>query len=187
MILNGNILINGNLSYGLKLLEGVKEFDLMMVSESIIKGYLNELLSHLMPTGKLLVETKTKNYILLHKVMALHGLSMEGVVMEKEPNKGERAWVVYSKTRNEIKEKTNQSIRNYIKSASSIINLDADMEQTVREIFELNYQDKGNRTFVMMEEAVKEELFENIRILAFIYETFFERIILEELPSIIVA
>lgn len=181
VILNGNVMINGSTTYGLKLMEGIREFDVIMISASDINGaIINQLLTTMTNDGTLIMKVDLSHPIMLENMMKLQNLYAVGTFIEEE-----QTWIAFR--RGKAGKERELSLSRLIRSGQSILNVNILLEQTVKTIFLCNYEDQSNRTFVIMHEGVDENMFENIRKQAFIYETKLERIVLDEKPAKTVA
>lgn len=175
MILTGNVMINGSASYGLKLMEGIREYDLVMISASDMKGsLLSDLTGCMLPDATLLMKADISHPTMLENMMKMYGFYSEGTFEENSEK-----WISFRRVKR-TKTLPDLNLQSYIRSTQSILNVNLFLEDTVRNIFNCNYHDCLNRTFVIIQEIVDENMFENIRKQAFIFETKFERIVLDD-------
>lgn len=176
MLLTGNTYIQGKHIDGLKLMEGVLEFDLILLSPTSLTvegasviARARQLLSKNGMIG--MKNSKSISTLLLNHLLV--GNKLKQV---RETNGVETEWTMFAENTEGM---SKESMESYIKAASSVLIIGEDIESTATEVLDTNETDKQNRTFVILNHSKEEIAFEEITKQSFIYETKIERILLD--------
>lgn len=181
-----NLLIEGDYVYGLKLLKGIREFDLILISDKFMEesglSITKTLLRFLSSSGKIGVQSHMGKSFLVHPFTNLKLAAVQS-------DKNENYWRIYSQeNKSNIQPVTIQRIESLYEllklntnRVSSVLAIDIDLQKVAENVFFLNYKDNGNRRFVLIHNNEKnsESLFEFIKKSAFIYQSMLQRIVLD--------
>ncbi|MFF2532181.1 hypothetical protein ACFVS2_25060 [Brevibacillus sp. NPDC058079] len=189
MLLNGNTIIQGTTEIGFKLLEGIREFDTMLLSSKTltIDGTRNAKILNKMLTkhGKVAVRMEpSASLLMVSHVLMANEMNLVG----KNEDESGQSWAFFERNRKQVGV-TDESITvsDYIKSAMSILCIEEQIVKTARTLLTKNYKDNGSRTFVMMYDKEDTRTYEAVKKHSFIYETSLLRVVLEDNDLVAVA
>lgn len=177
--------------YGFKLLEGIRQFDLILTSDKFIKenglSTIKTLMKLLSPKGNVGVLSDIEKSLFVYPFT---NLKLTAVQSDEKEN----YWRIFSKeSRSQIQPVTVQRLeslcgllKSYTNRNSSVLAIDIDLATVAENVLSLNYKDKGNRCFVLIHDDQKnnESLFELIKKSAFIHQSKLQRIVLDSSAQI---
>lgn len=177
MLLTGNTYIQGKHIDGLKLMEEVLEFDLILFSPTSLAADGASVIAR---ARQLLAKNGMigmKNSKSISTLLLNHLLVGNKLKQVKDTNGLEEEWTIFQEAGTEGTSK--KSMESYIKAASSVLIIGEDIECTATEVLNMNEADKQNRTFVILNHNKEDIAFDEITKQSFIYDTKLERILLD--------
>jgi hypothetical protein len=188
VLLNGNTFINGNMQSALKLLEGIREFDITLLSSTTLtidgRAGTKGIFDIISPGGKMGVKIESSS-----SMSMIENLLMVGgfYPIQCEVDEHGQVWSFYQKKLSERGREFAQcgSLLDYIRKATSILCIEEEIINTTKNILMENNKDKNNRTFVALYDGSDSTIYEKVKKHCFIYETPLVQIILE--PSDMIA
>ncbi|MBP1308850.1 hypothetical protein JOD82_001870 [Paenibacillus sp. 1182] len=184
-MLKGNAFIKGNMNSTLKLLEGIREFDMILLSSATLlidsRFVINKLLELISKGGKLGVKVDPPV-----EILALKNLLMDfGLEDVHRVNVEQQPYIIFEMKPTLHKEEA-ENVKtwfDYLQKASSILCMGEDILLSTKTLLSLNHRDQGNRSFVVISDENDSSIYEKVKKYSIIYETPLEQIILESTDS----
>ncbi|WPS85541.1 hypothetical protein SMD22_00340 (plasmid) [Brevibacillus halotolerans] len=182
MLLNGNTFINGDIQTGMRLLEGIREFDMILLSSTTLTidgtSTVKQLVKTLTVNGKFGVRIEpSTSLLMISNLLKAYGIGLIG----RSVDESGQMWAFFERKgdQREGGVETSKSVISYVHPALSILCIGEEIEKTVKTLLARNHEDKKSRTFVIMYDGEDSIIYENVKKYSLIYETPLERIILE--------